>query len=199
MTAPTSDLPARLETERLIVRPYEPGDAPAYLALCLRNRTHLLPYEEGNPALSVTSLAEAEDLLRAFAADWTARRAFFLGAWERGTGELVAQVYVGVVTWRLPELELGYFVDVDHQARGFGTEAVRAALGLAFGDLGAERVRLWCDETNVASWRLAERCGFVREGHLRETQRRVRLADGTWGGDYVYGLLRREFEGRASR
>lgn len=60
---------------------------------------------------------------------------------------------------------------------------------------GAQRVPLYCDETNVRSWRLAERCGFVREGHLRQTQRRARLADGTWGGDYVYGLLRDDYLG----
>jgi len=198
MTAPSDALPARLECERLVVRPYAVDDAATYLALCLRNKAHLLPYEEGNPALGVTTHAEAEVLLRAFSADWTARRAFFLGAWARDTGELVAQVYVGVVSWTLPELEIGYFVDVDHEGRGLATEAVGAALVYAFEHLGAQRVRLYCDETNARSWRLAERCGFVREGHLRQTQRRARLADGTWGGDYVYGLLREEYLRRRS-
>lgn len=193
MTAPPDALPASLESERLVVRPYTVTDAAAYLALCLRNKSHLVPYEEDNPALGVTTVEEAEALLRAFSADWTARRAFFLGAWARDTGELVAQVYVGVVSWTLPELEIGYFVDVDHEGRGFVTEAVGAALAFAFDHVGAQRVRLSCDETNVRSWRLAERCGFVREGHLRQTQRRARLADGTWGGDYVYGLLREEY------
>ncbi len=194
MTAPPDSMETRLPTERLVVRPYAVEDAVPYLAFCLRNKAHLLPYEDGNPALGVTALEEAADLLRAFSADWTARRAFFLGAWARDTGQLVAQVYVGVVSWTLPELEIGYFVDVDHEGRGLATEAVRAALTFAFDRVGAQRVRLYCDETNVRSWRLAERCGFVREGHLRQTQRRERLADGTWGGDYVYGLLREEWQ-----
>jgi RimJ/RimL family protein N-acetyltransferase len=151
-----------------------------------------VPYEEGNPALEVETLPQAEAMVGTLAREWARRSAFFLGAWRKDDGLLVAQVYIGVVAWAPPEFEIGYFVDVDNEGRGYVTEAVRAAIAFAFDHLGAERLRLSCDETNERSWRVAERCGFTREAHLPETQRHARLPDGRWGGDYLYGLLREE-------
>ncbi len=187
-------LPDQLETERLILRPYRAGDGAAYYEVCQRNREHLLPFEAGNPALDVYTLEQAEILVRHFAAEWAARNALFVGAWEKTTGSFAAQVYIGPVDWELPEFEIGYFVDVAHQGQGFVTEAVKAVLGWLFGDMRAHRVRLGCNEVNERSWRVAERCGFVREGHLRQTRKQVLRADGTYSGDYLYGLLRSEFE-----
>jgi RimJ/RimL family protein N-acetyltransferase len=189
------DLPARLETDRLIVRPYQAGDGPAYYNVCLRNKDHLLPYEAGNPALGVVTVEDAEILVREFAAAWVARRAFFFGAWKKSDPAVfVAQLYVGVVNWDLPEFEIGYFVDQRHEGQGYVTEGVRAALVFAFDHLQAHRVRLACNDTNTRSYRVAERCGFTREGHLRQTQTRVLLPGGTFSGEYLYGLLREEFE-----
>ena len=189
------DLPARLETDRLIVRPYQAGDGPAYYDVCLRNKEHLLPYEAGNPALDVTTVEDAEILMREFAAAWVARRAFFFGAWKKPNAAMfVAQLYVGVVNWDLPEFEIGYFVDQRHGGQGYVTEGVKAALVFAFDHLGAHRARLTCSDTNTRSFRVAERCGFTREGHLRQTRKDVLLPDGSFSGEYLYGLLREEFE-----
>ena len=191
------DLPERIETARLVIRPYRAGDGEAYQAACLRNKEHLLPYERGNPALDVETVDDAEALVRQFAADWAARKCFFLGAWEKTTGEFVAQVYVGVIDWGLPEFVVGYWVDAPREGRGYVSEAVRGALGgLVFGPLGAGRARLYCNQLNVRSGRVAERCGFVREGHFRQTRPDPRLPDGSYSGDYVFGLLRSEWEAR---
>lgn len=188
------DLPDQLETERLILRPYRVEDGAVYYEVCQRNQDHLLPFEAGNPALEVHTPEQAEILIRHFMAGWAARNALFLGAWEKTTGSFAAQIYIGPVDWELPEFEIGYFVDVEHQGRGYVTEAVRAALKWLFEDMGAHRVRLGCNEMNERSWRVAERCGFVREGHLRQTRKHVLREDGTYSGDYLYGLLRSEFE-----
>lgn len=188
------DLPTRLETDRLILRPYTPEDAPAYLDVCRNNRQHLLPYEADNPAASVETLEQAEALMREFHDGWYARKVFFFGAWEKAGGAFAVQIYLGIEDLQLPEFALGYFVDSAHEGRGFVTEAARAALGFTFEHLHAHRVRLWCNETNTRSWRVAERLGFVREGFLRETNSWIPKPDGGYSGDYIYGLLRREFE-----
>jgi aminoglycoside 6'-N-acetyltransferase len=133
--------------------------------------------------------------MRELATDWQARSCFFMGAFDRGTDEFVAQVYVGPVNRDLPEFAVGFFVDKDHEGQGYVTEAVRAALGFVFEHLKAYRVRLECDDTNVRSQRVAERCRFVREGHIRKNRR---WADGTVSGTLYYGLLRREYEAQRS-
>ena len=184
-------IPTRIETERLYLRCYEPGDGPWFYAMSRRNRAHLLRYESENVIMMVRDEPGAEATVSQLAADWAARKHFFLGAFDRAAGDFVAQVYVGPVNWALPEYEIGYIADVDHQGRGFVTEAVRATLRFVFEPLQAHRVRLECSDTNTRSYRLAERCGLVREGHVRENRREP---DGTFSGTLFYGMLRREFE-----
>ncbi|HEX2908803.1 MAG TPA: GNAT family N-acetyltransferase [Phototrophicaceae bacterium] len=188
------DLPEQIETERLWLRPYRAGDGAAYYEVCQRNQAHLLPFEAGNPAQSLRSVEEAEILMRSFAVDWMARNVFFLGAWDKASGAFVCQVYIGVVDWNLPEFEVGYWVDIQREGQGYVTEAVRGALGFIFDCLGAHRVRLGCNETNMRSQHVAERCGFTREGHIRQTRKHILLPDGSYSGDYLYGLLREEYE-----
>jgi aminoglycoside 6'-N-acetyltransferase len=159
-----------------------------------RNRAHLARYEAENAAMSLESEQDAEVLVRELAAEWRAGNCFFMGAFDRETDEFLAQVYVGPVSWQVPEFAIGYFVDRDHEGQGYVTEAVEAALGFIFGHLQAHRVHLECDDTNERSWRVAERCGMVREGHLRENKLN---ADGSRSGTLHYGLLRNEYEALA--
>ena len=190
MNAVPPEIPAHIETKRLVLRCYRPEDAPAYYRMNLRNKPHLQQFEAGNAAMTINSEQDAEAVIRDFMDDWRGRKAFFMGAFLKESQEFVAQVYVGVVNWSLPEFEVGYFADVDHEGKGYVTEAVKGALGLIFDHLGAHRVRLACDETNLRSIKVAERCGFVREGHLRETKQHP---DGSFTGDLRYGLLRSEY------
>lgn len=185
------NVPTRIETKRLFLRCYEPGDGQWYYAMSQRNRSHLMRYEAGNVAMSIASQEEAEILMRELVAEWVARDRFFMGVFHKATGDFVAQIYVGPVNWDLPEFEIGYFADVDHAGQGFVTEAVKAALRFIFEHLKAHRVRIQCDDTNVRSIRVAERCGFVREGHFRENKKN---ANGTFAGTLYFGLLKSEFE-----
>jgi RimJ/RimL family protein N-acetyltransferase len=185
------DIPVRIETERLYLRCYQPGDGRWYYPVSQKNRAHLLRYESGNIVMTINSEADAEAVVQDLAAAWAARNSFFIGAFDKQTDEFVAQIYIGPVNWDLPEFEIGYFVDKDHEGHGYVTEAVQATLGFIFEHLRAHRVRLECDDTNRRSYRVAERCGMVREGHFRENKR---SSDGVFSGTLHFGLLRSEFE-----
>ncbi|MGD8793381.1 MAG: GNAT family protein [Anaerolineae bacterium] len=185
------DIPSRIEAKRIYLRRYEAGDGPWYYAMSRRNRRHLARYEAENVVMSIDSEEDAEVVVRELHAEWQVRGCFFLGAFDRDKDEFVAQVYIGPVNWDLPEFEIGFFVDKDHEGQGYVTEAVRATMGFIFEHLRAHRVRMECDDTNERSWRVAERCGLVREGHVRENRKN---SDGTLSGTLYYGLLRREFE-----
>lgn len=185
------EIPTRIEAERLYLRRYEAGDGPWYYAMSQKNRSHLTRYESDNVAMSIKSLEDAEVLVRQLDAEWIARRCFFMGAFDNKTDAFIAQIYVGPINWDLPEFGLGYFVDKEYEGRGFVTEAVKATLGFIFDHLNAHRVQIECDDTNDRSIRLAERCGFVKEGHLRENKRNM---DGTVSGTQYFGLLKIEYE-----
>jgi aminoglycoside 6'-N-acetyltransferase len=189
------DIPAQLETDRLTLRGYRAGDGPWFYTMSQSNRAHLSRYESGNIVMNVKTPEDAEVVVRDLANAWAARDCFFLGAFDKQTRTFVAQIYIGPVNWDLPEFQIGYFVDKDHEGQGYVSEAVTAVLRFLFGHLKAHRVRLECDDTNLRSYRVAERCGFVREGHLRENKKH---ADGTFSGTLYYGLLRREYEAATS-
>lgn len=184
------DLPAHIETERLNIRSYRAGDGAWYYPMSLRNQPHLARYEAGNPLMGIRSAEDAEVVVRQFAADWVARSAFFMACFLRESEAFVGQLYIGVPRWDLPECAIGYFADVDHTGCGYITEAVVAGVRFCFTNINAERIRLECDDTNLPSVRVAERCGFVREGHLRANRR---WPDGSLSGTLVYGLLHSEW------
>lgn len=62
---------------------------------------------------------------------------------------------------------IGYWLSPEARGRGAATRAVRLLIGWAFADLRLARLELTCSPDNEASQRVAERCGFTREGLLR--------------------------------
>jgi len=186
-----SEFPARFESERLHLRSYQPGDGKWYYAMSLKNHEHLLQYESENVAADIASEEAAEELMQVLANEWAKRSCFFIGAFDKKIGEFVAQIYVGPVDWKLPEFQIGYFADMNHEGQGYVTEAVRATLRIIFDQLNAHRVRLACDETNLRSIRVAERCNMTKEGCLRENKRHP---DGTYSNSLIFGLLRSEYQ-----
>jgi RimJ/RimL family protein N-acetyltransferase len=185
------DIPECIETERLYLRPYRLGDGPMLYAAGMRNQEHLAEFESDNLLLFLKSEAQTEEIIDSLAADRAAHKCFLIGIFEKASNQWVGQVYIGPTNWDLPEFTIGYVADVNYEGKGFISEAMRSVLGMLFIDMRAHRIKSDCHENNIRSWRLLERCGFKREGHLRENKRN---ADGSFHGDYLYGLLRREFE-----
>lgn len=62
---------------------------------------------------------------------------------------------------------VGYWLAPEARGRGVATHAVRLLARWAFAELGVARLELTCSSDNEASQRVAERCGFAREGLLR--------------------------------
>jgi RimJ/RimL family protein N-acetyltransferase len=74
------------------------------------------------------------------------------------------------------EAELGYIVASAARGRGVATEILNQLTRWAFDELDMERLTLLISIDNPASERVAEKCGYVREGvarslYLKEGQR----------------------------
>jgi len=82
--------------------------------------------------------------------------------------------------------------ETDCWSNGFGTDAIRAVLRHAFEDLGLRRINLLTDADNARGIRCYEKCGFVREGVMRER----RLRYGKPLDMVVMGILKHEWEPR---
>ncbi|MFC2082854.1 GNAT family N-acetyltransferase [Candidatus Bipolaricaulota bacterium] len=171
MSSSSSRLPIRFETDRLILRSYHEDDAAWYYRMSLRNRDHLRRYESGNVAMSLTSEEHARKTLGALAQYWNEGTCYFAGVFKNITKEFVAQLYVGPFSLEPVDFIIGYIVDCIHEGHGYVTEAASAMATKLFQHLGADQVRIHCDETNERSRRVAERSGFRRVSSFREEKR----------------------------
>lgn len=73
--------------------------------------------------------------------------------------------------------------------RGYGSDATRCLMKYAFDQLNLHRVTLYVHNFNERAIRAYEKCGFRREGLLRESY----YLDGGYSDVVVMGLLRDEF------
>jgi RimJ/RimL family protein N-acetyltransferase len=73
----------------------------------------------------------------------------------------------------LPEQRaaVGYWLAAHARGRGVATHPTLLLARWGFERLGLERLELTCAPDNPASQRVAERCGFTREGLLRSHMR----------------------------
>jgi RimJ/RimL family protein N-acetyltransferase len=86
---------------------------------------------------------------------------------EHETGEQLGMAVAPTIEPEAATAELGYVVAPKARGRGVATVALGLLTDWALSELGLERLELRISVDNVASKRVAERCGYVREGVLR--------------------------------
>src|SRR5262249_24919937 len=81
--------------------------------------------------------------------------------------------------------EIGYALAPEARGRGIATRALELVTRYALEDLGLERVELPIATDNDASIRVAEKCGYTREGVLRS----IYIKPGRRGDFVIYSKL----------
>jgi RimJ/RimL family protein N-acetyltransferase len=160
-----------LEDDAILLRSYTDEDVPALVA-ALNDReisrwTRVpFPYTE----------EDAREFLRS-----TSETAFAVT--NKRTGNLL-----GGIGLRLPAEgigEVGYWVRREARGRGVATRALLVLSRWALEEKGLARLQLTAEPGNVASQRVAEKAGYVREGLLR----RFLIIGGERRDCVIYSLL----------
>ena len=174
----------------------EPANPPSEDAVMLvpLGRSHLDALEDLGADPLVQRFTRIPDPFGRTEAEW------WLGLYERGwvdgsrAGFAVVErrsgAFVGMiafVTLRLDaaEAEVGYIVAPKSRGQGFAVRALDLLTAWGFEQLGLARIELRAELDNPASLRVAERCGYVREGVLRH----VHLKGGRRGDMAIYSRL----------
>ena len=176
-----------LETERLILRPFELADAKEVqrlagareIAATTLNIPH--PYEDGM----------AEEWIGTHQETFEQGRGVSFAITTRGDGRLIGAIsLMGIRPGH--QAELGYWIGEPHWNQGFCTEAARAVVGYGFRVLGLNRIHACHLTRNPASGRVMQKLGMVHEGRRRQHVEK-------WGAFEdleLYGMLRREWAER---
>lgn len=146
-----------ITTERLVLRPHQVSDSESWFRL------------QSNPDVVRYMSWGIRD--RAQSREHLAARARHTRLWQTDDflalaieldGELIGDVSLQLrsVDRDVRSVEMGWVLDPDHQGRGYASEAARAALELAFTQVGARFVTAVIDRRNERSVGLAERVGF---------------------------------------
>ncbi|GAB4572684.1 MAG: GNAT family N-acetyltransferase [Anaerolineae bacterium] len=183
------DLPASLETERLVLRVPRPGDGPVVYEGVRESLEMLRPWMIW--AQGEQSVASAETFAREAAVQFLRREAMPLLIFGRLDGRFIGGHGINRMDWDVPAFEIGYWVRASEAGKGYITEATRAVTDFCFATLGAARVAIRCDARNRRSAAVAERCGFTLEVRLR---RWARDARGELADHLVYSMIRSEWE-----
>ena len=151
-----------IRTERLVLRPPEPGDALRIhrligeweVARMTANVLH--PYEDGM----------AEDWINKSVRELEAGEAYHLAVARRGSPDVIGAV--GLTLGEPDAPTIGYWIGRPYWGRGFATEAASALVAFGFDSLCAARIDATVLPANPASARVLGKLGFVGTGRAMQ-------------------------------
>jgi len=177
----------RIETERLVVRCYQPSDARLLAESVSESTEHLKPWmpwahDEPEP------FVEKEKRLVRFRGMFDLCENYVYGIFNKEETKLIGGTGLHP---RLGdnELEIGYWIHKDYVRRGLVTESTAALIKVAFEIIHIHRIEIHCDPVNIASASVARKLGFTHEGTLRA---KTPFLD-RWRDTMIWGLLDTEY------
>lgn len=184
--------PYRIETDRLVIRCYDPRDAPLLKEAIDASVEHLRPWMPWI-RFEPQTLEEKVQLLRDFRGEFDLGTNFPYGIFNR---EETKQLGGSGFHQRggPGSLEIGYWVAVDAIGQGIATEVTAVQTRAGFELCGLERVDIQVEPQNERSLAIPRKLGFTQEGVLRR-----RLEPGEDGGprrdSLLFTMVREELAG----
>ena len=156
-----------LQTERLILRPFDASDASVVERLAgareIADTTLHIPHPYPPGA--------AQTWIGSQARGWTEGTDVVYAITLKSTGELVGAIHLSVVAEHA-RAEIGYWIAVPHWNNGYCTEAARIVTTFGFDALGLHRIQGRHLVRNHASGRVMTKLGMRLEGIHRDAVRK---------------------------
>ena len=155
----------RIRTPRLVLRCWEPADAPALMEAKNVSKEHLLPWmpwAQHEPSDPETNLA----LIRAWRAQFDTDQDYVYGIFDRKDATVLGGTGLHERAGKNAR-EIGYWVRVEAVNRGIATETAAALTKVGFEIIGLDRMEIHCDMRNARSAAIPRKLGYVHDGNLR--------------------------------
>ena len=178
----------RIESERLVIRCYNPKDALHLQNAVQESLEHLrpwLPWVKDEPE----ELKAKIERLRLFRADFDLSKKYFYGVFNIEETELVGAIGLERDVG-LDAFEIGYWIHVNHVNKGFATEISAALTKVAFEIENTNRVEIHCDPKNHRSAAIPKKLGYFHEATLRN---RCKNIEGELIDSMIWSIIRKEY------
>ena len=182
--------PYRIETERLVIRCYEPRDAPLLKEAIDSSLEHLqpwMPWALDEPQ----TLKQKAELIEFFRSGFMAGENFTYGIFRADETELVGST--GLHPRVGPGgLEIGYWVRASATRQGIITESTAALTRVGLEICEADRIEIRIEPGNEASVGIPRKLDFVEEATLR--RRLPGRAGGPLRDVTIFTMFREDFD-----
>jgi len=183
----------RILTPRLVLRCWNPADAPLLREAVTESLEHLrewMPWARYEPE----SLDHVVERLRRMRAQFDSGEDFVYGIFDPSEARVLGGT--GLHTRVGPDArEIGYWIHKDQMGQGLATEAAGALTRVALEVDGVERVEIHCDPQNTRSAAVPRKLGYTLDASLR---RRARTPDGEPRDTMVWSIFRDELAASAA-
>ena len=184
--------PYRIETERLVLRCYEPDDAPLLKEAVDSSIEHLEPWMPWTPEQPET-LDVVYERLREFRAQYDRDENWIMGVFSPDEERCLGGTGLHPSREGNEGREIGYWIAADAVGQGYATELAAVLTRVGFELLGLERIVIRIDPANERSGRIPAKLGFAKEATLR---RRLPQKQGSGLRDAnIWTLFRDELAG----
>lgn len=167
MSLPKNIEKLRVQTPRLLLQPLPPAHAELVLDYHLRNRAFFQPWNPKTGKEFYTLACQSEKLTGDLAEAQASRllRLWIFGLNDTQLTRVLGHIALSNIVWgAFRSCFLGYSIDQHANGKGYMTEALNAAVQLAFGTFNLHRLEANIMPRNGASIRVVEKLGFVCEG-----------------------------------
>lgn len=153
-----------LQTERLILKPLVASfDFANYLFNVLSKNRDFFKYM---PWMNMKRAEQEYDFLRGSEKNWKSQKSAEYGIYLRENSDFVGVCSFFRIKWDDETGEIGYWLDPKYAGQGYMTDAVNAVANEFFA-MGFHRIIILANPENIASCKVAEKCGFEREGIMQ--------------------------------
>lgn len=179
------------ETPRLLLREVTEADIPAIHEL------HSLPETDQYNTMGIPeTLRVTHDLVHTWLQmqEATPRTLYVFAIVLKENPQLAGLFGMILSAPKKKSAEVWYKLHKDHWRRGYASEALECMLQFAFETLALHRIEAGCAVENMASIRVLEKAGMLREGH----RRKALPIRGQWVDNYEYALLEEDYFAKKS-
>ena len=182
----------RIETERLVLRCWDPKDAAMMQSAAAESKAHLLPFMPWANEEPQT-VEQKVELTRRFRSRFDSGEDYVYGIFNPDEARVLGGT--GLHT-RLKgnALEIGYWLHKDFINQGLITESTAALTKVAFELYHVERLEIHCAVQNHASAAIPRKLGYTHEA----TRRGLGYANGKTSDAMIWTLLSDEYRNTLS-